>query len=190
MKFVPLSKHLTDMNDFNDMQLVKRQFFAMRNGALAEQLRRAGAPYRIIFGLNLPQIAEIAAGTTQSADLAERLWANRTTRESLLIAPMLYPAGVMQPVTAMRWALTADTPEVADVLCHRLLRRLDYCFDIADELWKAPATINRYTALRLMLNRFPQQIDAINERARQEADRHDPMTASLCRQIIDEVEFL
>lgn len=178
-----------DSTQFNDMQRLKRRFFAMRNGALAEQLRRAGAPYRIIFGLNLPQIAEIAADTPPSASLAERLWANRTTRESLLIAPMIYPVGAMQPVTAMRWALTADTPEVVDVLCHRLLRRLDFCFDIADELWQAPASINRYAALRLMLNRFPQQIDTLVERARQEAERQDPMTASLCRQIIDEAEF-
>lgn len=179
-----------DTAEFNDMQRLKRRFFAMRNGALAEQLRRSGAPYRIIFGLNLPQIAEIAADTPQSAEMAERLWANRTTRESMLIAPMLFPATAMQPVTAMRWAMTAETPEVVDVLCHRLLRRLDYCFDIADELWQAPAVINRYAALRLMLNRFPQQIDIIEERAREEAARHEPMTASLCRQILEEVEFL
>ncbi len=179
----------TETTQFNDMQRIKRRFFAMRNGALAEQLRRAGAPYRIIFGLNLPQIAEIAAEFTPSADLAERLWANRTTRESMLIAPMLYPTAAMQPITAMRWALTADTPEVVDVLCHRLLRRLDFCFDLADELWQAPLSINRYAALRLMLNRFPQQIDVIEQRARTEAERHDPMSASLCRQILDEVDF-
>ncbi|MDE6309904.1 MAG: DNA alkylation repair protein [Muribaculaceae bacterium] len=178
-----------ETTQFNDMQRIKRRFFAMRNGALADQLRRAGAPYRIIFGLNLPQLTEIAADTPQSASLAERLWANRTTRESLLLAPMLYPMGAMQPATAMRWALTADTPEVVDVLCHKLLRRLDFCFDIADELWQAPAPINRYAALRLMLNRFPQQIDSLVERARQEAERHDTLTASLCRQIIDEAEF-
>ncbi len=174
---------------FNDMQRLKRRFFAMRNGALAEQLRRAGAPYRIIFGLNLPQLTEIAADTPQSVSLAEQLWANRTTRESMLIAPMIYPANAMQPATAMRWALTADTPEVVDVLCHKLLRRLDYCFDIADELWRAPEAINRYAALRLMLNRFPQQFDVIVERARHEADRHDPLTATLCRQIIEEAAF-
>lgn len=179
-----------DTAEFNDMQRLKRRFFAMRNGALAEQLRQNGAPYRIIFGLNLPQIAEIAAETPPSPEMAERLWANRTTRESMLIAPMLYPSAAMRPLTALRWAMTADTTEVVDVLCHRLLRRLDYCFDIADELWCAPAPINRYAALRLMLNRFPQQIDIIEGRAREEAGRNHPMTASLCRQILDEVEFI
>lgn len=45
---------------FNKMQLLKRRFFAMRNGAVADSLRRQGADYRIIFGLNLPQLVDIA----------------------------------------------------------------------------------------------------------------------------------
>ena len=35
----------------NEMQIVKRHFFAMRNGIIADTLRRAGSPYHIIFGL-------------------------------------------------------------------------------------------------------------------------------------------
>ena len=58
---------------FNDMQTVKRAFFAMRNGVIADTLRRAGSPFKIIFGLNLPQISEIAARTPHTAGLAERL---------------------------------------------------------------------------------------------------------------------
>ena len=45
---------------FNMMQAVKRRFFAMRNGALAEQMKSGGADYKINFGLLLAQVADIA----------------------------------------------------------------------------------------------------------------------------------
>lgn len=79
------------MPEYNRMQLIKRRFYAMRNGIIADTLRKAGLGYKIIFGLNLPQITEIASGLTADADLAEELWADRRTRESMLLAPMLYP---------------------------------------------------------------------------------------------------
>ena len=40
-----------DDPDFGDMQNVKRRMFALRNGVVAEALRRGGCPYRIVFGL-------------------------------------------------------------------------------------------------------------------------------------------
>ena len=79
------------MTQFNDMQVVKRRFFAMRNGAVADNMRKLGANYRIIFGLNLPQIVEIANETPHDEVLAEALWQIKSTRESQLLAPMIYP---------------------------------------------------------------------------------------------------
>jgi len=79
------------MAEFNPMQQIKHQFYAMRNGAIADNMRRQGAPYRIIFGVNLPQLNEIARNTAKSAEMAEALWNNTSTRESMLLAPMIYP---------------------------------------------------------------------------------------------------
>lgn len=62
-----------DLPEFNLMQTVKRRFFAMRNGALAEQMRSRGLTYRINFGLNLPQIKEIAADVTASVPHTKEL---------------------------------------------------------------------------------------------------------------------
>lgn len=64
------------MAEFNPMQQIKHQFYAMRNGAIADNMRRQGAPYRIIFGVNLPQLNEIARNTAKSAEMAEALWNN------------------------------------------------------------------------------------------------------------------
>ena len=79
------------MSEFNQMQEIKRRFFAMRNGIVAETIRRGGLQYKMVFGLNLPQIAEIAEGLPHTQELAEQLWADSRTRESMMIAPMLYP---------------------------------------------------------------------------------------------------
>ena len=69
-------------NDFNIMQQVKRSLFAMRNGVVADSLRKAGCPHRIVFGVNLPQLNEIAAKYGPSEELAEALWADTALRES------------------------------------------------------------------------------------------------------------
>lgn len=178
------------MSDFNEMQLVKRRLFAMRNGALAESLRRAGATYSIIFGVNLPQLVEIANDFHKSANLAEQLWANRTTRESLLLAPMLYPADSLSYDTALRWGRTSVSPEVADILCHRLLRKMDYADELSDELLSSEDGISRYCGLRLMMNRLPARVSHTKEVALNELARGDEMTRSLCRLIIDEADYL
>ena len=83
---------------YNPMQSLKRAMFAMRNGVVADALRQGGCPFKIIFGVNLPQLAEIAAGSEHTKEFAEQVWANSTTRESMLIAPMLMPVdGLPRP---------------------------------------------------------------------------------------------
>jgi len=95
---------------FNIQQQIKRRFFAMRNGIVADTLRKGGAGYKIVFGLNLPQIVEISNEFPHDPALAEMLWHNDSTRESLLLAPMLYPAELMDMATAMEWA--GDVKEI------------------------------------------------------------------------------
>lgn len=139
---------------YNDMQTVKRHFFAMRNGIIADTLRRAGSPFRIIFGLNLPQIVEIAAETPHTPELAEALWANSSTRESMLLAPMLYPTDGFSKGKALEWIVAVPASEVADILCHRLLRHLPFAKQLSEELIEKTdaSDMERYTALRLAFN--------------------------------------
>ena len=35
---------------------IKSDFFSLRNGEIADTLRKAGSPYKIIFGLQMPQL--------------------------------------------------------------------------------------------------------------------------------------
>ena len=68
---------------------IRHQFFAFRNGIVADALRKQ-FDYRMIFGLQIPQIAEIARQYTPSSELAETLWAEKGNRESRLLATYLF----------------------------------------------------------------------------------------------------
>ncbi|RXE62341.1 hypothetical protein ED328_16670, partial [Muribaculaceae bacterium Isolate-001 (NCI)] len=107
---------------FNTMQTLKRRFFAMRNGLLADQMRRAGSNFRIIFGLNIIQLNEIAADYGHNPALASALWDHSTTRESMLLAPMLWRHDDFDLDRALSLCASVTDPEVAVVVCRFLLK--------------------------------------------------------------------
>lgn len=188
------------------MQIIKRRFFAMRNGIIADTLRKAGLDYRMIFGLNLPQIAEIAAEQPKDTEFAEELWTDRRTRESLLLAPMLYPADGMDADTAARWMNEVPNTEVADVLCLKLLRHTPGALDTAISAMTSDAPMVRYTALRLMLNLLnlsatpagreaglPDPVGLANMLspfAEAEIAAAEPVTRGVAAQLLDETDFI
>lgn len=177
---------------FNPMQAVKRRFFAMRNGVIADTLRRAGSPFRVIFGLNLPQIVEIAAEV--SADdapaLADALWANSGTRESMLIAPMLMPHHAVDADKAERMMRETPCAEVADVLCHRLLRHMPFAAELATRLAGDPDDGVRYAALRLMFNIVSAHPDEAIAMARAELARDCVRNRGIAQGLLDEAEWI
>lgn len=213
--------------EFNAMQRVKRRFFAMRNGDLAQQMAERGARYRINFGLNLPQVSEIARdflpggkehmavdggqpplpADFDMADFARRLRDNTSTRESMLIAPMLFPVGELTEDEALEWVRSVPTPEVADVLCLKLLRNHPSAPRMVGMLLSGalggdcvsssgihdiPGLVH-YTALRLLLNLLQGgKIAADEAQALMDAGikADSPLTSSVIRQIRDEIEFL
>lgn len=199
--------------EFNAMQRVKRRFFAMRNGDLAQQMAERGANYRINFGLNLPQVSEIARdflpggkehlpsadgfaplpADFDMADFARRLRDNTSTRESMLIAPMLFPVEALSEEEALEWMRSVPSPEVADVLCLKLLRNHPSAPALTERLLSDESSLARYAALRLALNLL--QCGKVTPESLlipldTEESRRDPLTASLCRQLRDEINFL
>lgn len=161
----------------------------MRNGAVADSLRRQGAPYRIIFGLNLPQIVEIARDFGPDAELALELRANVTTRESMLIAPMLFPVENLTPDLAVEWLLDAPTTEVIDIACLKLLKHVADADTVIRRLADSSTPLHRYAAIRLGANILPDHIDLIEEVARREFERREPMTMMACHMLIDDIEW-
>lgn len=113
---------------------IKKSFFALRNGILADTLRKAGMSYKVIFGLQIPQIAEIARGLSQSAELAGSLWEDRGVRESRLLACYLFPPEETDMEKALALAADIQTPEEADMLAFRLFKKLPFAGELLDEM--------------------------------------------------------
>lgn len=177
------------------LQEIKHQFYTYRNGALADSMRRLGAPYKIIFGLNLPQLSAIADEVGKDTELAQKLWENKSTRESLLLATMIYPAERMDKSTALQWVNEIPTTEVSDIMCMKLLRNLPYADELADHMMLSNNPIVRYTALRLLFNLLSSrkdntQIIETKGYAESELAMSSPVTQHIAISILNEIEYM
>lgn len=96
---------------------IKKQFMALRNGIVGDVYRRAGIDcYKIIFGLNLPQMASIARSVGKDAGLAEALWNDVSVRESRLLSTWLWPAEYVTDTLTEKLLSEARTKEESDYL--------------------------------------------------------------------------
>lgn len=113
----------------------------------------------MIMGCLLVDISEIAARTREAvgdaeqlAAIASELWSDTNSRECRLAAPMLYPADLMPLKLALQWCQTVETVEVADNLCHKLLRHLNDANDLFRQLIANERPLVKYTGYRLLNN--------------------------------------
>ena len=131
---------------------IKHQFMVFRNGIVADTLRNAGMPYHIIFGLQLPQLSQIARTITPSMALAQELWEDKNVRESRLLACYLFPKEEVSQELALELAHSVQTPEEADILCFRLLRYLPFADALATELEDSDNSTVAYCSKALRRN--------------------------------------
>lgn len=114
------------------IQSIKKEFFAFRNGIIADALRKAGMPYKTIFGLQIPQLAQIARSYKPSMEIADELWNDKDVRESRLLATYLFPIDNISKEKAIDLMRSTQTPEESDMLAFRLLKRLPYASELLD----------------------------------------------------------
>lgn len=134
---------------------IKHQFMTYRNGAVADSLRAAGINcYRIIFGLNVPQLSQISATLPHTMELAEWLWNDSGVRESRLLATYIFPTEYIDMQYAQALINSLQTYEEADMLCFRLLKRLSFARRLADTYANADS-IQRYCS-RMLLRHIGQ----------------------------------
>lgn len=161
---------------FSPMQQVKRRLYAMRNGIVADALRKGGCPRRLIFGVNLPQLNEIAAITGKSKEMALALWADKDLRESQLLAPMIFPVEELNEDIARQAIANLMWPEEADMLVFKLMRHAPFALELAREYSKVENPVARYFGLRMWLalvNSHPNEArEAANYELKQPAPLH------------------
>lgn len=131
---------------------IKHQFFTYRNGIIADTMHQAGDKHPTIFGLGIPQIKDIAKGLEKNKDLATALWENDTCRESQILACYIYPTDEFSLETAHKWIDEIPNVEIADILCHALLRYTSYAESLLHELISDKESMSLYTGLRLLKN--------------------------------------
>ena len=143
----------------DNLREIRKEFFAFRNGIVADKLRQAGDPHSIIMGCLLVDVQGIASRFRESinsddqlATIATELWNDTNSRECRLAAPMLYPAELMSMEQALQWCQTVETVEIADNLCHKLLRRLPEADALFRQLIAEEHPLLKYTGYRLMNN--------------------------------------
>lgn len=140
---------MTEEQLHEQIRSIKSRFFALRNGILADQLRQAGVKSKTIFGLNVPQLAEIARSLTPSDSLAEALWADRDVRESRILACYLFPKENVDIDRARTLIADVTSPEEADMLCFRLLKHLPFAPALAEEYAPSDSPLQSYLARSL-----------------------------------------
>lgn len=172
-----------------DLRTLRQEIYVMRNGILADSLRQSRCPYRLIFGLNLPQLTEIATRTGRRADLAMELWRDTSLREAALMAPMLYPPEELTMEFARERAAAVRWTEDADILCFKLLRHAPFAAQLAEELCDADAALSRYTGLRLLFCTVGQYPAEALKAAERELARPEPLS-TLAAMLRQEAEFL
>ena len=178
---------------------IRQEFFAFRNGIVADTLRKAGDPHPVIMGCLLVDVNAIAKRFSEaigddelSTAIACELWADTNSRECRLAAPMLYPADEMGQEEAMQWCLTVETTEVADNLCHKLLRHINDADALFRQLIAQDVPPVKYTGYRLLNNLLMlgkvQPTDSLKAIVENEAEQAQQPLKSLLKDILEELE--
>ena len=174
---------------------MRKEFFAFRNGIVADKLRKAGDPHSVMMGCLLVDVQAIAQRTREAIGdtetlkaLASELWADTNSRECRLAAPMLFPAEEMTAVLAMQWCQSVETVEIADNLCHKLLRHTAEAGTLFRQLIADERPLVKYTGYRLLLNLLllRKVQPTIQLKAVIEAEQPQSLLAQLLKDILEE----
>ena len=174
---------------------IKSELRLYMNGPLAQSLRGRGLKYRLIFGVELPRLKEIAAKYERDHDLAQALW-KEDIRECRILAGYLQPTETFLPDLADIWLEAMHDTEIIDYTCMNLFRRLPYAKDKAFQWMASEAVLTQYTGFRLMahllrsqdaLSLSPQDRDELLDQAEAAASSDSPLLCQVARDVLDKV---
>ncbi|MDE5652440.1 MAG: hypothetical protein K2I48_03085 [Muribaculaceae bacterium] len=118
----PFDPHSGSATVDERLRYAKHLFMTYRNGIVSDALRKAGLPFGVIFGLQLPQLRQIATTLGSDIDLARRLLADRNVRESRILGFALFPPESLTEQEALAIADDLLSREEADLYPFLLLR--------------------------------------------------------------------
>lgn len=128
-----------------NLQQIKQLFYTYRNGVTAQTLRQAAWPHSVIYGLNVPQLAEIASAIGRNEQLGKSLWNDSNVRESRLLAAYILPTDMPQD-TINDICNSLLTREEADMLAFRWLRYSQHAPSLTNQWSKSQNPLLQYLA--------------------------------------------
>lgn len=112
----------------NDMPLdeqlrqIKRALRGVMNGPVSASMREKGLNYKVIFGVELPRLQQMASELPHTYELAAALW-KENIRECRLLAGMLMPIESMDADLARVWVEQMQFVEEAECTVLHLFSR-------------------------------------------------------------------
>ena len=119
-----------DSTTTEKLQLIKRDFRSLMNGTAAASLREKGLHYRLIFGVEWPQLMRLSAEIGKDHDLAQALW-KEDIRECRLLAGLIQPVETFSLELADVWIETMHYPEEAQYTVLSLFQHLPHVSEAA-----------------------------------------------------------
>ena len=119
-----------DSTTAQKLQLIKRDFRSLMNGTAAASLREKGLHYRLIFGVEWPQLMRLSAEIGKDHDLAQALW-KEDIRECRLLAGLIQPVETFSLELADVWIETMHYPEEAQSTVLSLFQHLPHVSEAA-----------------------------------------------------------
>ncbi|MBR4337911.1 MAG: DNA alkylation repair protein [Bacteroidaceae bacterium] len=172
---------------------IKSELRLYMNGMLAQSLRERGLRYRLIFGIELPRLKEIAAKYIPDQDLAAALW-HEDIRECRILAGYLQPVETFTPQLADVWLDAMHDTEIIDYTCMNLFRRLPYAKDKALQWIASDDVLTQYAGYRLMSHLLrsneasplsPRDRGELFDQAEATASSANPLLQQIAREIIE-----
>lgn len=107
------------------IKAIRNRLRLSMNGVVAASMREKGMHYKLIFGVSLPELCEIAEVFKEEAsvELVESLW-QEDVRELKILATMLYPADAFTAERATAWVATISYLEIVEQLARNLLWKM------------------------------------------------------------------
>ena len=166
---------------------IKQRFFAMRNGIVADSLKKAGSPYSVIFGLTLPQIIDISRDADKNYSLALSLVEDERCRESQLMSSLVVDhTDFCDTSMIIDWLRKLKSQEAIDLFCLKVLRHIDKPFEKAKVCLEQNDFLLKYASLRLLWNIYmscPSEVYGLLSGIEFKEPQLNYLAKSLCEEI-------
>ncbi len=135
------------------IKAIKQSFRLYMNGVTARSLRDKGCSYKVVWGVALNHLHDIAAQYEPDYDLAVGLW-SADVRECKLLATLLMPPKSMTLATSEQWMEQASTEELAEMLVFNLLQHCDFAPQLANDWLSSSSELAQLSAFNLFARLF------------------------------------